>query len=106
MRLRSITFGRGIVLLILGIAVGTGLFLQSRLSPETLRDQVETVLAEKFAVPFELREEQVEIQLQHGLGAQRQDAIDEGDEAPFFDFSQMPLLWEVPEATPLEGFIA
>ena len=35
-----------------------------------------------------------------------QDAIDEGDEAPFFDFSQMPLSWEVPEATPLEGFIA
>ena len=29
-----------------------------------------------------------------------------GDESPFFDFSQMPLHWEVPEATPLEGFVA
>ena len=67
MRLRSITFGRGIVLLILGIAIGTGLFLQSRLSPETLRDQVVAVLNEKFAMPVELDEEQVEIQLKHGL---------------------------------------
>jgi len=67
MRLRSITFGRGIVLLILGIAVGTGLFLQSRLSPETLRDQVEAALEKMFDAPFELDEDQVEIQLKHGL---------------------------------------
>ncbi len=31
---------------------------------------------------------------------QVQDAIDEGDEQPFFDFSHMPANWEVPpEAT-------
>ncbi len=41
-----------------------------------------------------------------GFYDQVQDAIDEGDESPFFDFSQMPLHWEVPEATPLEGFVA
>jgi len=35
-----------------------------------------------------------------------QDAIDDGDEAPFFDFSHMPADWQVPEATPLEGYIA
>ena len=67
MTLHSINFGRGIVLLILGIAIGTGLFLQSRLSPETLRDQVVAALNEMFAIPVELDEEQVEIQLKHGL---------------------------------------
>jgi len=41
-----------------------------------------------------------------GFYDQVQDAIDEGDESPFFDFSQMPLDWEVPEPTPLEGFVA
>ena len=31
-----------------------------------------------------------------GFYQQVQDAIDEGDEAPFFDFSQMPEDWAVP----------
>ena len=41
-----------------------------------------------------------------GFYDQVQDAIDDGDEAPFFDFSHMPADWQVPEATPLEGYIA
>ena len=41
-----------------------------------------------------------------GFYDQVQAAIKEGDEAPFFDFSHMPLHWEVPEPTPLEGFVA
>ena len=40
-----------------------------------------------------------------GFYDQVQDAIDSGDTAPFFDFAFMPDDWEVPEATPLEGFI-
>jgi len=31
-----------------------------------------------------------------GFYKQVQDAIDQGDEAPFFDFSQMPQDWDVP----------
>ena len=30
-------------------------------------------------------------------------AVEAGDDAPFFDFSNMPDDWEVPEAKPLEG---
>ena len=30
------------------------------------------------------------------IAKQVQDAIDEGDEQPFFDFSHMPADWEVP----------
>ncbi len=30
-------------------------------------------------------------------------AVEAGDDAPFFDFSQMPVDWGVPEAKPLEG---
>ncbi|MEM9520152.1 MAG: hypothetical protein AAGA37_12580 [Actinomycetota bacterium] len=41
-----------------------------------------------------------------GFYDQVQDAIDNGDTAPFFDFARMPGDWDVPEATPLEGFIA
>ena len=41
-----------------------------------------------------------------GFYDQVQDAIDSGDTAPFFDFARMPQDWEVPEATPLDGFIA
>ncbi len=41
-----------------------------------------------------------------GFYDQVQDAIDSGDTAPFFDFSHMPSDWEVPEPTPLEGYIA
>ena len=41
-----------------------------------------------------------------GFYDQVQDAIDAGDTAPFFDFAYMPQDWDVPEATPLEGYIA
>ena len=41
-----------------------------------------------------------------GFYDQVQDAIDSGDTAPFFDFAYMPEDWDVPEPTPLEGFIA
>lgn len=35
-----------------------------------------------------------------GFYDQIEDAIDSGDEAPFFDFAQMPGDWQVPAATP------
>ena len=35
-----------------------------------------------------------------GFYDQIEDAIEAGDEAPFFDFSHMPADWTVPEATP------
>ncbi len=38
-----------------------------------------------------------------GFYDQVQQAVEEGDTAPFFDFSRMPEDWEVPEATPLVG---
>ncbi len=38
-----------------------------------------------------------------GFYDQVADAVEAGDDAPFFDFSQMPDDWEVPEAKPLEG---
>ena len=38
-----------------------------------------------------------------GFYDQVADAVDSGDDAPFFDFSKMPADWEVPEAQPLEG---
>lgn len=38
-----------------------------------------------------------------GFYDQVADAVDDGDTAPFFDFSKMPQDWEVPEATPLTG---
>lgn len=38
-----------------------------------------------------------------GFYDQIEDAVAEGDEAPFFDFSHMPDDWEVPEARPLNG---
>ena len=38
-----------------------------------------------------------------GFYDQVADAVDDGDTAPFFDFSKMPEHWEVPEATPLTG---
>ena len=41
-----------------------------------------------------------------GFYDQVQDAIDSGDTAPFFDFARMPEDWVVPDATPLEGYIA
>ncbi len=41
-----------------------------------------------------------------GFYDQVQDAIDDGDTAPFFDFACMPADWEVPEATPIDGFVA
>jgi hypothetical protein len=36
-----------------------------------------------------------------GFYDQIEDAVEAGDEAPFFDFSHMPDDWEVPEPTPL-----
>ncbi|MEO0491988.1 MAG: hypothetical protein AAF081_01080 [Actinomycetota bacterium] len=41
-----------------------------------------------------------------GFYDQVQDAIDSGDTAPFFDFAYMPDDWQVPDATPIEGFVA
>ncbi|MEM9565159.1 MAG: hypothetical protein AAGA93_21225 [Actinomycetota bacterium] len=38
-----------------------------------------------------------------GFYDQVADAVEAGDDAPFFDFSRMPDDWEVPEAQPLEG---
>ncbi|MGI9596986.1 MAG: hypothetical protein ACR2QK_12550 [Acidimicrobiales bacterium] len=38
-----------------------------------------------------------------GFYDQIEDAVEAGDEAPFFDFSYMPADWEVPEPTPVEG---
>ena len=41
-----------------------------------------------------------------GFYDQIEDAVASGDEAPFFDFDAMPDDWEVPPATPREGFVA
>lgn len=41
-----------------------------------------------------------------GFYDQVEDAIEAGDEAPFFDFDQMPTDWVVPAAKPKEGFVA
>ena len=41
-----------------------------------------------------------------GFYDQVQTAIEDGDTAPFFDFSHMPQDWEVPAAAPREGYIA
>ena len=38
-----------------------------------------------------------------GFYDQVADAVDDGDEAPFFDFANMPSDWVVPDAVPLEG---
>jgi len=38
-----------------------------------------------------------------GFYDQVQQAVEEGDTAPFFDFSAMPADWEVPEESPLVG---
>ena len=38
-----------------------------------------------------------------GFYDQVADAVDSGDDAPFFDFSKMPDDWQVPDARPLEG---
>jgi len=38
-----------------------------------------------------------------GFYDQVADAVEDGDTAPFFDFSRMPEDWEVPDATPLTG---
>ena len=40
-----------------------------------------------------------------GFYDQVEDAIEAGDEAPFFDFSRMPSDWAVPEASPRAGFV-
>jgi hypothetical protein len=41
-----------------------------------------------------------------GFYDQVEDAIEAGDEAPFFDFTKMPTDWVVPAATPKAGFVA
>ena len=41
-----------------------------------------------------------------GFYDQVQTAIEDGDTAPFFDFSHMPQDWEIPAAAPREGYIA
>ncbi len=38
-----------------------------------------------------------------GFYDQVADAVEDGDTAPFFDFSKMPADWTVPEATPISG---
>ena len=38
-----------------------------------------------------------------GFYDQVAEAVESGDDAPFFDFSQMPSEWQVPAATPLAG---
>lgn len=38
-----------------------------------------------------------------GFYDQIEDAVEAGDEAPFFDFSGMPTDWQVPEPSPLNG---
>ena len=38
-----------------------------------------------------------------GFYDQVADAVETGDDAPFFDFTKMPADWNVPEATPLAG---
>ena len=38
-----------------------------------------------------------------GFYDQVADAVESGDDAPFFDFARMPADWQVPEPTPLEG---
>jgi len=41
-----------------------------------------------------------------GFYDQVEDAIEAGDEAPFFDFTRMPADWEVPEAAPRSEYVA
>jgi hypothetical protein len=38
-----------------------------------------------------------------GFYDQIEDAVESGDDAPFFDFDRMPADWSVPEATPIAG---
>jgi hypothetical protein len=66
-RFRSVTFGRGVVLLILGVAIGTGLFLHNWLNDTNLRDHVLAALRHRIRAPFELSPEQIGIDLEHGL---------------------------------------
>jgi len=67
MRLRLITFGRGVVLFILGVALGTALFLKSWINPVTLHQQVVGALQSMIEARFEIDPDQIEIDLQHGL---------------------------------------
>ena len=41
-----------------------------------------------------------------GFYDQIEDAVADGDEAPFFDFAAMPASWAVPDARPRAGFVA
>ena len=41
-----------------------------------------------------------------GFYDQVEDAIEAGDEAPFFDFTKMPADWNVPEAAPRPEYVA
>ncbi len=41
-----------------------------------------------------------------GFYDQVEDAIEAGDEAPFFDFTKMPAEWRVPEPSPRPQFVA
>ena len=67
MRPNFVNFGRGIVLFVLGVGIGTGLFLDSWFSGATLRQQVREALEDRIQAQFELRREQIEIDLNHGL---------------------------------------
>lgn len=67
MRLQFVTFGRGIVLFVLGVAIGTGLFLNSWFSGATLRQQVYDAIAARIQAPFDLNMDQIEIDIEHGL---------------------------------------
>jgi len=67
MRVRLINLGRGVVLFILGVALGTALFLKSWVNPVTLHQQVVSVLQTKLATSFELDADQITIDLERGL---------------------------------------
>jgi len=67
MRLQFVTFGRGVVLFVLGVGIGTGLFLNSWFSGATLRQQVRDALRNRIRADFPLTMDQIEIDLEHGL---------------------------------------
>jgi hypothetical protein len=67
MKFQFVTFGRGIVLFVLGVAIGTGLFLNSWFSGATLRQQVYDAVKDRIRAPFDLAREQIDIDLEHGL---------------------------------------
>ncbi len=70
-------------------------------------DAAETPFPEYVQRPEVGSEEEVAITFAEETGKgfydQIEDAVEAGDTTPFFDFSQMPENWEVPEPTPRVG---